>query len=43
MSLTLAAKEQYIQRAIHVKYSFTATNKNTFYTATTWDDFTFAV
>ena len=43
MSLTLAAKEQYIQRAINVKYSFTATTQQTIYTAPNGDDFTFAV
>ena len=41
--MDLSAKEQYIQRAVNVKYSFTATTQQTIYTAPTGDDFDFAV
>ena len=41
--MDLSAKEQYIQRATNVKYSFAATTQQTIYTAPTGDDFTFAV
>ena len=41
--MNIAAKEQYIQRATNVKYSFPATTQQTIYTAPTGDDFTFAV
>tara|TARA_R100001509_G_scaffold9413_1_gene5187 strand:+ start:4505 stop:4870 length:366 start_codon:yes stop_codon:yes gene_type:complete len=41
--MNIAAKEQYIQRATNVKYSFTATTQQTIYTAPTGDDFTFAI
>ena len=33
--MDLSAKEQYIQRAVNVKYSFTATTQQTIYTAPT--------
>ena len=41
--MDLSAKPQYIQRAINVKYSFSATTQQTIYTAPTGDDFTFAI
>jgi hypothetical protein len=41
--MNIAAKEQYIQRAINVKHSFSATTQQTIYTAPTGDDFTFAI
>lgn len=41
--MNIAAKEQYIQRATNVKYSFAATTQQTIYTAPAGDDFTFAV
>tara|TARA_R100001463_G_scaffold104724_2_gene159248 strand:+ start:964 stop:1335 length:372 start_codon:yes stop_codon:yes gene_type:complete len=43
MALSLSSKEQYIQRAINVKHAFSATTKQTIYTAPTGDDFTFAI
>jgi hypothetical protein len=41
--MNIASKEQYIQRATNVKFSFAATTQQTIYTAPTGDDFTFAV
>ena len=41
--MDLSAKPQYIQRAINVKHSFSATTQQTIYTAPTGDDFTFAI
>ena len=43
MALSLSSKEQYIQRAINVKYSFSATTKQTIYTAPSGSDFDFVI
>jgi len=41
--MDLSSQRQYIQRAINVKYSFTATTQQTIYTAPSGGDFDFAV
>ena len=41
--MDLSSQRQYIQRAINVKYAFTATTQQTIYTAPTGDDFDFAI
>lgn len=43
MALSLSSKEQYIQRAINVKHSFSATTKQTIYTAPSGSDFDFVI
>ena len=41
--MDLSSQRQYIQRAINVKYSFTATTQQTIYTAPSGGDFDFAI
>ena len=41
--MDLSSQRQYIQRAINVKYSFTATTQQTIYTAPTGGDFDFVI
>lgn len=41
--MDLSAQRQYIQRAINVKYSFSATTQQTIYTAPSGGDFDFSI
>ena len=41
--MDLSSQRQYIQRAINVKYSFSATTQQTIYTAPTGGDFDFVI
>ena len=41
--MDLSSQRQYIQRAINVKYSFSATTQQTIYTAPSGGDFDFAI
>ena len=41
--MDLSSQRQYVQRAINVKYSFSATTQQTIYTAPSGGDFDFAI
>ena len=41
--MDLSSQRQYIQRAINVKYSFSATTQQTIYTAPAGGDFDFVI
>ena len=43
MSIDLSSQRQYIQRAVAVRHSFSATTQQSLYTAPNGDDYSFAV